>query len=451
MKIIVFDDDPTGSQTVHDCLLLLNWDYQTLLKGLKSKSKLLFILCNTRSLSEKELNNRLSSICNNLCEVINNEGFKNEHFIFVSRGDSTLRGHNFLEPIIINKFLGPFDATFHIPAFIEGKRLTIKGNHFVEEIPAHKTIFAKDKIFGFETNNLKKLLFQKSKFKLRLDKIKNLYTSELDLLEINEENQVFKKIKDLKDNTQVIVDAENYFYLNKFSTLVKKLKCEKKFLFRSAASFISSISKIEKNNKDNNYYSRLRRKNNANEFMKGLIVFGSHVDISTVQLKYLLKIPSCKGIEIDVNEFKKIHQLRENTNQLLNLKNKLLKEIKDLIKGDLTPVLYTSREVIYFKRIDDEFQFNEKLSLFIAELIFELKYEIGYLISKGGITSNTILSDGFNVKYAYLEGQIILGISLLTIYLPNIKEYLPVVTFPGNLGTKNTMVDVWNILENKII
>ena len=26
MKVVVIDDDPTGSQTVHSCLLLLRWD-----------------------------------------------------------------------------------------------------------------------------------------------------------------------------------------------------------------------------------------------------------------------------------------------------------------------------------------------------------------------------------------------------------------------------------------
>ena len=29
-KIIVLDDDPTGSQTVHSCLLLTQWDVQTI-------------------------------------------------------------------------------------------------------------------------------------------------------------------------------------------------------------------------------------------------------------------------------------------------------------------------------------------------------------------------------------------------------------------------------------
>jgi len=44
MKFVVIDDDPTGSQTVYDCLLLLKWDCSTLVKGFESKSNLFFIL-----------------------------------------------------------------------------------------------------------------------------------------------------------------------------------------------------------------------------------------------------------------------------------------------------------------------------------------------------------------------------------------------------------------------
>ena len=29
MKVVVIDDDPTGSQTVHSCPLLLRWDMST--------------------------------------------------------------------------------------------------------------------------------------------------------------------------------------------------------------------------------------------------------------------------------------------------------------------------------------------------------------------------------------------------------------------------------------
>jgi len=47
-KIIVLDDDPTGSQTVHSCLLLTRWDVETLRLGL-DLSPIFFVLTNTRS------------------------------------------------------------------------------------------------------------------------------------------------------------------------------------------------------------------------------------------------------------------------------------------------------------------------------------------------------------------------------------------------------------------
>jgi len=447
MKIIVFDDDPTGSQTVHDCLLLLKWDYQTLVKGLRSSSNLLFILCNTRSLNEKEASIRITEICSSLIKVIKNEKYSLRNFIFISRGDSTLRGHNFLEPEIINKTLGPFDATFHIPAFIEGERLTINGRHFVQKIPAHKTIFAKDKIFGYESNNLKELLHRKSKSKLKLDDIKNLDLSDLNNLKFTENNPIFLKVKKLNNNAQIIVDAQNYLDLNKFCLLINKLHTEKKFLFRTAASFISAISRIGENPKPEIYYSKLRRKSKFNKYMRGLIVVGSHVETSSLQLKNLLQFPGYKSVEINVQDFYELLNLKDKKKLIILLKKNFVNQIRDLIKNQFTPVLFTSRKVILFKSEYEEFQFKKELSLFIAQIIYELRHDIGYLVSKGGITSNEILSEGFKADVAYLEGQIMTGISVLTIKLSEINTVIPIITFPGNIGDPDSLKNLIDILE----
>ena len=50
MKVVVIDDDPTGSQTVHSCPLLLRWDVNILRRGLRHASPLLFLLADTRAL-----------------------------------------------------------------------------------------------------------------------------------------------------------------------------------------------------------------------------------------------------------------------------------------------------------------------------------------------------------------------------------------------------------------
>jgi len=42
-KIIVLDDDPTGSQTVHSCLLLTRWDVATLKTALADAAPLFFV------------------------------------------------------------------------------------------------------------------------------------------------------------------------------------------------------------------------------------------------------------------------------------------------------------------------------------------------------------------------------------------------------------------------
>ena len=50
-KIIVLDDDPTGSQTVHSCLLLTRWDVATLKEALADSAPLFFVLTNTRGMA----------------------------------------------------------------------------------------------------------------------------------------------------------------------------------------------------------------------------------------------------------------------------------------------------------------------------------------------------------------------------------------------------------------
>jgi len=446
MKFVVIDDDPTGSQTVHDCLLLLKWDCSTLAKGFESKSNLFFILANTRSLSENDAKSTIEEICKNLKTVISSQDYE-EEIIFISRGDSTLRGHNFLEPNTLNNCLGPFDATFHIPAFIEGKRLTINGSHFVDKNPINQTIFARDKIFGFETSNVKNLLFQKSKSQINIEDIQNLLLSDIKILNDEENNIVFKTLKNLKNNKHLIVDIENYSQLNKFALVIKKLTKQKKFLFRTAASFISSISDKKSVPQVKTFFSNLRIRNEEKRFLPGLIIVGSYVELSTLQLKNLLEISNCSPIELDVFEFFKINS-SENNQELRNFfKNKFLKEIRISFEKGKTPVLFTSRK---FMSLDYSKQFNfyNSLACFIAELVADLKYEIGYLISKGGITTNVILSNGLNADYVYLEGQILTGISVVTYNLKN-DEKLPIVTHPGNIGTKDSLVNIWKVFENK--
>ena len=82
-KIVVLDDDPTGSQTVHSCLLLTQWDEATLRLGLADESPIFFILTNTRALTPEDAETVTREVCRNLKRALAAEGI--EDFLVVSR------------------------------------------------------------------------------------------------------------------------------------------------------------------------------------------------------------------------------------------------------------------------------------------------------------------------------------------------------------------------------
>jgi len=89
-KIIVLDDDPTGSQTVHSCQLLTRWDAATLRAALLDESPLFFVLTNTRGMNAERAADVTSEVCGNIKLALADLAAGGTLFnpIFVSRSDS---------------------------------------------------------------------------------------------------------------------------------------------------------------------------------------------------------------------------------------------------------------------------------------------------------------------------------------------------------------------------
>lgn len=88
-KIVVLDDDPTGTQTVHGVPVYTDWDTETLRQAFHDKGTMFFILTNSRSFSAEKTAILHRSIAVSL-SVISRE--MNIPFLLISRGDSTLKG-----------------------------------------------------------------------------------------------------------------------------------------------------------------------------------------------------------------------------------------------------------------------------------------------------------------------------------------------------------------------
>ena len=52
--IVVLDDDPTGTQTVHNIPVLTTWEEETLEEMFRAGTPLFYILTNSRAFSEEE-------------------------------------------------------------------------------------------------------------------------------------------------------------------------------------------------------------------------------------------------------------------------------------------------------------------------------------------------------------------------------------------------------------
>jgi len=448
MKIIIFDDDPTGSQTVYGCPLLLNWDEQNLEKAFKQSSPLIFILANTRSLSSVLAVKKTREICSSIKKFFLRQGYSKDDYFYISRGDSTLRGHGVLEPSTIAEELGPFHATFHIPAFLEGGRTTEDGIHYLNGIPVHMTDFGNDKLFGFSTSNLAQWIEEKSLGKIQAKNILHLDIKQLDIALYNQDGfeSLLTFLSKLENNISVVVDAKLPHHLEILARAIKVVSKEKRFLFRTAASFINSLSGLPPNPKDTADLVSLKSKNNEFEYKPGLIMVGSHVKLATDQLEVLLKDNSCEGLEIPVSKLADIFALEDCQEEILVLEKALLSKIDDILDVKKVPVLYTSREEIKFSSCSKRMNFGLELAEFMAILVGKINNKFGYIISKGGITTQLLLQKGLNFKQVDLKGQILPGLSIVT---SNSDQYdLPVVTFPGNLGNEKTLLESFRLMES---
>lgn len=163
-RLVVLDDDPTGTQTCHDINVLTVWDSATLEAEFnRTSSRGFFILTNSRALPPSHAKDLLRTICANVSAAAEKTNTKVD---IVLRGDSTLRGHFPLEPDVAQSVFGPADALVLAPFFFQGGRFTIDDVHYVAEgtdlVPAGKTQFARDASFGYKSSNLRDYVLEKA-------------------------------------------------------------------------------------------------------------------------------------------------------------------------------------------------------------------------------------------------------------------------------------------------
>ena len=437
IKVLVLDDDPTGSQTVHSCPLLLRWDPGSLRQALLHPSPLLFLLANTRALDPQAAEQRVRSICHVLKPALAEAQAAGviDRWLIVSRGDSTLRGHFPLELEVIEQELGPFASTLLVPAFLPGGRTTKDGMHLLHGEPVHATAFAQDRLFGFTSSFLPAWVEEKTAGQISADSVQQISCADLEAAP----EALRERLAALPPTSIVCVDADQPEHLTALGEAI--WACERqgqRFALQSAASLINGLVPMPPQPLDASGLAGLRRA----PALPGLVLVGSHVPLADAQLKTLLAEPACIGIELDVRKVARVLFGPERERLLASLEQTWRRQIEAVINQGQTPVVFTSRGELHCSSSAERRELGMALAQLMARLAGALAPQLGYLISKGGITTHTLLESGLNAPWVELQGQLFAGLSLVLT-----PDGLPVITFPGNLGDSSSLRQAWTLMQ----
>ena len=244
-KIIVLDDDPTGVQTVHGVSVYTDWTSESIEAGFSEDQSMFFILTNSRGFTREETRQVHEDIAATVQAVSDQ---RNQPFILISRGDSTLRGHYPLETDVLRQTLeqqssGHFDGEILMPFFQEGGRFTINDVHYVLEddtlVPAGQTEFAKDRTFGYSASHLGEWAEEKSDGAFPADTVISLSLDDLRQVRLD---ALVAQLMNAQDFNKIIINATDYLDV-KVATiaLIRAMNAGKRFLFRTAAAFTKVI------------------------------------------------------------------------------------------------------------------------------------------------------------------------------------------------------------------
>jgi uncharacterized protein YgbK (DUF1537 family) len=431
-KLVVLDDDPTGTQTVHGIPVLTHWPVEALAEELAGQTPAFYLLTNSRSLTLPQAQALNAEIGRNLTEAARRTG---TDFAVVSRSDSTLRGHFPGEvEALAHALQTDFDGWLLIPFFLEGGRYTIEDIHYVAEedmlTPAAETEFAQDAAFGYRASNLQAWVEEKTGGQVKANSMASITLNDI---RQGGPPRVAEKLLALEKGGVCVVNAASYRDLEPFVLGLLAAEAEGyHFLYRTAASFVRVRAGIP-----------LRPLLTGEEMASGqrgggLIVAGSYVPRTGTQLKALFEETRIQQVELNVRA------LLDDLTQSQEIKRATEQTALNLEAGR-DVALYTSRDLITGADATESLAIGQRVSASIVAVVRSLATPPRFLLAKGGITASDVATHGLGIKKAQVMGQILPGVPVWQAGPESRYPGMAYIVFPGNVGGPEALVEVVKI------
>lgn len=427
-SLVVLDDDPTGTQTVHSVVVLTDWSVERLEAEFARRPAVFYILTNSRSLVPEQAEALTREIGINLREAARRTG---RSYRVVSRSDSTLRGHFPLELSALEPTLEQaIDAWLLIPFFAEGGRLTINHVHYVSQgsrlVPAGETEFARDAAFGYRSSNLREWVEEKSGGKIKASEVQVI---SLDLIRRGGPEAVAAALDALLKGCVCMVESATNEDLACFSVgLLLSERRGRRYLYRTAASFVAQRAGIAAR-------PLLSHAELVGESSHGgLFVVGSYVPTTTKQVEELRSKVELDSIELPVDTL-----LSEGRDELIA---RCRERVEAGLLAGRDQLVMTSRQLVRGDDAKQSLAIGSIVSESLCSFVQGLQVRPRWLVAKGGITSSDLATRGLGVKRATVLGQVLPGVPVWRLGEESAFPGLSYVVFPGNVGGSDALVQL---------
>jgi len=411
MKTIVLDDDPTGTQSASDVVVLLESSAELIEQALTAADSV-YVLTNSRAIPEDEAVALMRAIRADALAAAERLG---EPVQVVLRGDSTLRGHVFTETLV---FADDASVILFVPAFPDGGRTTENGVHYVrqgsERVPAHLTEFAADPVFPFETAVLVDYVRQKSG--------RSASTVSLDRVRAG---GAADALLDAPAGSVVLPDAVTNDDIRLIARGVEAARARgANIVVRSASPLAAALAGVESHG--------LLPTPLVPEPVPTLVVCGSHTNGATAQLSLLEAVA---GPAIVIPTLSALDDPRGAGITTAAVAARVL-----AATGVTTVTTERDRSadhntLEHGRTVMEALTSSVRALLPLAEVV----------VSKGGITSADVARIGLGATRATVLGQVLPGVSVWRLVAADGAERLYVVV-PGNVGEPDALVRVLDAL-----
>jgi uncharacterized protein YgbK (DUF1537 family) len=417
--LIVLDDDPTGTQSVADVPVLLDWNMGLVADAARSGARAVYLLTNSRAYPPARARELVHAAAAAAVEALGRPRL-------ALRGDSTLRSH------LLEEYLAVRDAAFPgrtpplllVPALPAAGRVTVGGVHLLERdggrVPLHETEYARDPSFAYGDARLVRWAEERSAgfFPARSGRELPLRT-----LRADGPPAVTRALAELAaagGPAVCVPDAETLADLEVVAAGLRQAEAGGvEVVVRSAPTFVAVAAG-----------TLARAAAPAPSGRDGLLVVcGSYVRNTTRQLAVLVERRPRSLVEVDAAA------LASNAPQAEVAR--AAAEAGRRLAGEQLAVLATPRELPARWSLE----VGERVARNLARVVAEVTPRPGAVLAKGGITSAVTAAEGLGAARADVIGPVADGVALWHVAAAG-GRCVPYVVFPGNVGSEESLADL---------